>query len=238
MLLPLLFVIMVAVGCFYPAIDTTAGERERGTWETTLTLSVPRTRLVAAKYLSVATLGSLAGIINVAAMLATIRPVMAPMMASAGEPLEFTVSLWSLPVVAVGAVLLAGFAAAGMMAFAVFARTFKEGQAMITPFYMVLMIPIFFMQDPEVGLTLPRALIPVMNVALMIREAIMGRLPWPLVAVTCLVSVALIAACLRAATLILRFEDVIVGSYGGSLASFFSHRVLGRAPRRGAVEGS
>ncbi len=33
---PLYFVIMVAVGCLYPAVDTTAGEHERGTWETTL----------------------------------------------------------------------------------------------------------------------------------------------------------------------------------------------------------
>ena len=70
LMLPLFFVIMVAVGCFYPAIDATAGERERGTWETMLTLSVPRTRVVLAKYLSVATLGCLAGLINLAAMLA------------------------------------------------------------------------------------------------------------------------------------------------------------------------
>jgi sodium transport system permease protein len=238
LMLPLFFVIMVAIGCFYPAIDTTAGERERGTWETTLTLSVPRTRVVLAKYLSVATLGCLAGIINVAAMLATIRPILAPLLARSGEQLEFAVSPWSLPVVILGAVLLAGFAAAGMMIFAVFARTFKEGQAMITPFYMLLFLPVFFMQDPEVVLTTRRALLPVMNVALMIREAILGRLPWPQVALTCLVSVALIALCIRVATFILRFEDVVVGSYGGSFWKFFSRRILGRTPKRGAVEGS
>jgi sodium transport system permease protein len=238
MMLPLFFVIMVAIGCFYPAIDTTAGERERGTWETMLTLSVPRTRVVLAKYLSVATLGCLAGVINVAAMLATIRPILAPLLARSGERLEFAVAVWSLPVVLLGAVLLAGFAAAGMMIFAVFARTFKEGQAMITPFYMLLFLPVFFMQDPEVVLTTRRALLPVMNVALMIREAILGRLPWPQIAITCLVSVTVIAVCIRIATFILRFEDVMIGSYGGSFFKFFSRRILGRTPKRGAVEGA
>jgi sodium transport system permease protein len=237
-MLPLFFVIMVAVGCFYPAIDTTAGERERGTWETMLTLSVPRTRVVLAKYLSVATLGCLAGLINLAAMLLTIRPILAPLVARAGDRLEFAVSPWSLPVVVLGAVLLAGFAAAGMMLFAVFARTFKEGQAMITPFYILLFIPVFFIQDPEVTLTTKRALVPVMNVALMIREAILGRLPWLQIAVTILSSVVLIAACVRVATVILRFEDVMIGSYGGSFGKFFTRRILGRTPKRGAAEGA
>ena len=238
LMLPLFFVIMVAIGCFYPAIDTTAGERERGTWETMLTLSVPRTHVVLAKYLSVATLGCLAGLLNVSAMLLTIRPILAPLVARAGEHLEFAVSPWSLPVVLLGAVLLAGFAAAGMMIFAVFARTFKEGQAMITPFYMLLFIPVFFMEDPEMTLTTKRALLPVMNVALMIREAIVGRLPWTQIGVTILSSVALIAVCVRVATVILRFEDVMIGSYGGSFVRFFSSRILGRAPKRRAREGA
>ena len=34
--LPLIIVVMVLVGAFHPAIDITAGERERGTLETTL----------------------------------------------------------------------------------------------------------------------------------------------------------------------------------------------------------
>ena len=103
-----------------------------------MTLSAAARRsIVTAKYLYVATLGCLAGVLNVAAMLATMRPILAPLLARTGEQLEFTVSPWRLPVVLLGAVLLAGFVAAGMMIFAVFARTFKEGQAMITPFYML-----------------------------------------------------------------------------------------------------
>jgi len=95
-----------------------------------------------------------------------------------------------------------------------------------------------FIQDPEITLTTRRALLPVMNVALMIREAILGRLPWPQIGVTILSSAALIAVCVRVATVILRFEDVMIGSYGGSFGRFLSSRVLGRSPKRGAAEGA
>ena len=39
LMLPLFLVIMLAVGCMFPAIDSTAGEREKSTWETLMTLA-------------------------------------------------------------------------------------------------------------------------------------------------------------------------------------------------------
>ncbi len=79
LMLPLYFVIMVAVGCMYPAIDTTAGERERGTWETTLTLATDRSTVLIAKYLYVTTLGAVAGGLNLAAMSLTLGTVLKPL---------------------------------------------------------------------------------------------------------------------------------------------------------------
>ena len=67
-MLSLFLVIMVALGCFVPSVDTTAGERERSTWETLMTVAASRSSVVAAKYLYVATLGILAGLLNVVAM--------------------------------------------------------------------------------------------------------------------------------------------------------------------------
>ncbi|HSG49352.1 MAG TPA: ABC transporter permease subunit, partial [Longimicrobiales bacterium] len=56
-MISLFLVIMVALGCFVPAVDTTAGERERSTWETLMTVAASRASVVTAKYLYVATLG-------------------------------------------------------------------------------------------------------------------------------------------------------------------------------------
>jgi sodium transport system permease protein len=61
MMLPIFLVIMLAVGCMYPAIDSTAGEREKSTWETLLTAATPRRNVIVAKYLYVATMWSRTG---------------------------------------------------------------------------------------------------------------------------------------------------------------------------------
>jgi ABC-type Na+ efflux pump permease subunit len=231
LMLPLFFVIMVAVGCFYPAVDATAGERERNTWETLMTVSASRGSIVTAKYLYVATLGCVAGLLNLSAMVLTMKPIMAPLLAATGESLEFSLPLGAVPIMAAAAVLLAGFVAAGMMVFAAFARTFKEGQAMITPFYMLIMLPVMFLQVPGLEFSFVLAAIPVINVTMMVREAISGTFHWPQIALTMGVSVAVIAAWLRLATVILRFEDVMIGSYGGRLTTFVRERVFGGAKK-------
>jgi sodium transport system permease protein len=228
LMLPLFFVIMVAVGCFYPAIDATAGERERSTWETLMTVAAPRSAIVVAKYLVVTSFGLLAGVLNLTAMTVTMKPVLRPLLERAGETMEFSMPLAALPVLAAGATLFAAFVAAGMMVFAAFARTFKEGQSMVTPFYMLILLPAMFLQVPGLQFSLPLALVPVVNVTMMVREAITGTFHAPQIAVTVLSSAALIAAALALATAVLRYEDVVVGSYGGSLNTLIKERLLAR----------
>ena len=239
LMLPVLFVVMVAMGCFYPAVDATAGERERNTWETLMSTAANRTSIVTAKYLYVASLGGLAGTLNVAAMAATMKPIFAPLLAHAGETIEFTVPLAALPVLALAALLLAGFVAAGMMIFASFARTFKEGQAMISPFFMIVLLPVMFLQVPGLQFTLPLALVPIVNVTMMVRAALAGSFPLLPMGITLVVSAALIAGCVRLAAFILRFEDVVLGSYRGTFNQFFKERLLGRTnPTPGAPEAT
>ena len=222
---PVLFVVMVAVGCFYPAIDCTAGERERNTWETLMSTSASRLSVVTAKYLYVASMGGLAGILNLLAIAVTMRPVLAPLMAQTGRMFDYTVVPAALPLAALGALLLAGFVAAGMMIFASFARTFKEGQAMITPFYMLTIVPIVFLQVPGIKFTLPLACVPIANVTLMVREALSGAFHWPQIGLTVASSLLVIGLCLRLATFLLQFEDVVLGSFNGSFSRFLQQRL-------------
>jgi len=65
LLLPVMLVIMLAMGAIYPAIDTTAGERENGTWETMMTTATSRENILVAKYLYVSTMSFVAGCLNV-----------------------------------------------------------------------------------------------------------------------------------------------------------------------------
>jgi len=226
LMLPLFFVIMVAVGCFYPAVDATAGERERNTWETLATVAASRLSVVTAKYLYVASFGFLAGALNLVSMTLSMRLVVAPLLAGTGETIEFKVPPAAIPVMALGAALLALFVAAGMMIFASFARTFKDGQAMITPFYMIVMLPVMFLQVPGLEFSLPLAFIPIVNVTMMVREAIGGVFHWVQIGVTVVVELVTVAACLWLATAILRFEDVMIGSYSGNLGTFVKQRLM------------
>jgi sodium transport system permease protein len=228
--LPLFLVVMVALGCFIPAIDTTAGERERSTWETTLTVAAPRLSVVAAKYLYVATLGAAAGVLNVLAMFLSMGPVLRPMLARSGESFQFALPPLALPIMLAGAVAIALFFAAAMMILAAFARTFKEGQGMVTPIYWLALAPLALAQRSNVTLTPTTAAIPIVNVAMMIRDAVRGVFLWPLIGETIVVELATVVACLMLARTILGFEDFLLGAYDGSFWRFLRERLLAGSP--------
>ena len=73
--LPLMILLMVLLGAFYPAIDVTAGERERGTLETILTSPIARIDLLLGKILAVTVLASLSGVVNLGSMTLTLVQV-------------------------------------------------------------------------------------------------------------------------------------------------------------------
>jgi sodium transport system permease protein len=230
LMLPLFLVIMVALGCFMPSVDTTAGERERSTWETLLTVAASRSSVIVAKYLYVATLGILAGLLNVAAMFVSIGAVLGPLLEE-NEALSFSIPALAMPVMALGAVVLALFFAAGMMILASFARTFKDGQAMVQPVYWLIFIPLLLGNQTDLTLTPAIAAFPVANVTMMMRDALNGVFHWPLIALTVAVNMAVVALFLGVARRILALEDFLLGSYDGSFWRFLKERIVGRKPQ-------
>ncbi len=228
MMIPLFFVLMIANGCVYPAIDSTAGERERNTWETTSTLATRRIHIVAAKYLYVATMGLVAGALNAAAMVVSFRSFLGPLLARIGggdgSGFAFDLPLTSLPVLLLTAVLLGALIAAAMMILAAFARTFKEGQSMVTPVILLVILPVLLLNDPSMSFTPALAGIPMVNVVLLLRQAIAGNLLWLQLGITVLANAAAIAACLWLASRILRVEEIATGSFEGNLFQFLRQR--------------
>jgi sodium transport system permease protein len=53
MILPFMLVVSLLMGTMYPAIDTTAGEKERGTLETLLTLPIRNHEMILAKFITI-----------------------------------------------------------------------------------------------------------------------------------------------------------------------------------------
>ncbi len=225
LVVPLLTLIMVALASFYPAIDATAGERERSTWETLLTVSASRGQVATAKYLYVATFGALGGLLNLTALALSLGWISSMVGAPEAEELAGTgIPLAALPVIGLGIALLALFVAAGMLAFAVFARNFKEGQSMIMPFYVAVFLPALFLRSPDIEFTLALALVPVVNVAMLIREVIVGSVPVLQGGVTLLAMALSVAGAVYFAQWTISREEVLLGSGQGGLLRFLRGR--------------
>ena len=217
-MVPLFLVISVALGCLVPAVDATAGERERGTWETLMTTATSRGSVVTAKYLYVAAFGAVAGMLNVLAISFSLGPIMAPLegLDASGAGLAASLAPMTLLVMAAAAVLLALFFAAAMMPLAAFAQTFKDGQALVTPVFYLALLPLLLGQQTDRTLTPTLAAVPVANVAMAVRDAIQGIFVWPLLGITAVTNLVLVVVCLALARWLLGFEDFVLGTHSGS----------------------
>lgn len=225
MFMPTFFIIMLAVGGMHPAIESTAGERENSTWETMMTSATSRANVLIAKYLYVATMAFTAAFLNLFAMILSMGTILAPLLGG-GDAKWRDIPVASVPVILAGAVLLALFVAAGMMILASFASNYKEGQSLVSPFYVALIVPIMFLQSPQMEFTRRIALIPVANVTMMIREAMQGIYHWRMIGLTLAAEGACVIILLRLAVLILQHEDFIMGSYSGSFGKFAKERLF------------
>jgi sodium transport system permease protein len=228
LMLPVFFIVMLAVGGMHPAIDATAGERENSTWETVMSAATSRSNVLVGKYLYVATMAFTAAVLNLIAMMFSMGTILAPLFAGGQASLSFRIPFQSVPVILMGAVLLALFVSAGMMILASFARNYKEGQSMISPFYIALILPILFLRSPGLEFTPRIALIPVANVTMMIREAIQGIYHWRLIGLTMAVEAVCVVIALRIAMMVIQHEDFVMGSYSGSFGKFARERLLRR----------
>jgi len=100
------------------------------------------------------------------------------------------------------------------------------------------MLPILLGQQTDQTLTPVVAAIPVANAAMMIRDAINGVFLWPLIAETLAVLLVMVIACLLIARAILKFEDLLLGSFDGSFWRFAKERMLGRKQVDGNMAGT
>lgn len=170
-LLPIVLLMMLMIGALYPAVDLTAGEKERGTLETLLVASVRPVDVMAAKYLTVAIVAVSSALANLAAMGLTFGVGLSMGPVNTTFRLGITQVLVMLACLVPAALLFAGVS----LAVSSTARTFKEGQSLMTPVLLVGLAPALLSQMPGIELTNVTALIPLLNVALLIKASVLGN---------------------------------------------------------------
>lgn len=191
-LLPMLLVVMTVMGAFYPAVDLTAGERERRTEETTLLLPVPRAAVHQGKILAVCATAVLATGLNLLALGLSAGHLVS--MARIGGELEIQLPVEAFLAIAPLALLFALFVSAVLTGIAALTRTFQEGQALLGPVQMVFILPAMAGVIPGVELSPGLACVPVLNVVFAFRGLLQGRvmpLEYTITAVSLLVCAAI-----------------------------------------------
>jgi sodium transport system permease protein len=177
-ILPLIMVVMLSLGAFYPAVDITAGEKERGTFETLLSTPATKLEIVTGKFLAVFTLSLLTGFLNLASMSITFYfqlPQLVNLKTAIPDG-EQLVAISPISVVGIAIVIipLAFFISAIMMSVSVLARSFKEAQNYVSPLFIFILLPVAATSFPGIELTATTQFIPLTNIALLFRDLITG----------------------------------------------------------------
>ncbi|MBM4001408.1 MAG: CPBP family intramembrane metalloprotease [Planctomycetes bacterium] len=165
-LVPLVLLLMTMTGAVYPAIDLTAGERERGTLETLIAAPVSRLSLLMAKYVAVVAVALLTATVNLVAMTVTVQ------VAGFAELLFGDEGVSPGVVVRVFAllVLFAAFFSAVLLSITSMARSFKEAQAYLIPLMLVSITPGLLSMAPGLELTPWLTAVPLVNLVLTARD--------------------------------------------------------------------
>ncbi len=222
--IPLLLVLTVFVAGSALAADVVAGEKERGTLETLYLTPARRGDIALAKYGVVVAATLLAGLLNVSSMfLATKLGLVGEAAGGAG------LSAGGIATACVLLVPLAALAGGVLLGLSAFARSIKEYQVLVTPVMLLALIPGLLAMTQDVPLTPWTALLPVANVALAVRDGLLGPLSFPLFAIVTLASAGWGLLAMRWVGEILSREETILG--------FDPEPLLARTPsgRRRAV---
>ncbi|MGH9815625.1 MAG: ABC transporter permease [Candidatus Acidiferrales bacterium] len=210
-ILPYFVIILCLTGAMHPAMDLTAGEKERGTMETIIASPVNRLELVIGKFLLVLVVSAVTTILAIATF------VLSALGAARLLPmfdLNFVIAVSGKAAAAVFFLVLplAVLFAAALMAVSLFARNFREAQTYIGPLMFVVILPAMGSFIPGVQLDTRFALVPILNISLAAKEVFGGTYQWPLLSLIFLSTCVYAAAALYYAVRQFHREDVLFRS--------------------------
>ncbi len=221
-ILPLILVLMTITGAIYPAIDLTAGERERGTLETLMVCPVPVFDLIAGKFLVVTTVALIGATLNLASVSATVYFGGFEQVVTGGGQAEFP--LVRLPLILLSLLPFAVLFSATLIAVCSYARTFKEAQNYVTPVILAALIPggIAAVATPRLEGT--ALVMPVANMVLLTRELLIGTQVTLGQAAVVLLSTSLYAAAAVGVAARIFGQEAVVFADSGSLKHSLDRR--------------
>lgn len=169
--IPLVIAIWTASSAIQPAIDMTAGERERGTLEALLSLPASRLQLLAGKWTAVAFITSVGVALQIAGLLFAITYLASNSILGVPE-----ISLISISLMLLAVVIFAIMTVAFELALAMKAHSVKEAGTLLGPVIIMIIFPALFTQVINLdGIESFWFAIPLVNILLALRELLLDR---------------------------------------------------------------
>lgn len=170
-----LFIIMaITVSATYPATDTTAGERERGTLETLLTFPIKSRDIIIGKFLGVTISSIITGVISL--ILAIVALAISKNMFSIYQDVDIMYSNVSIVFSLIVIIAYSFFISGLCIAIASKAKTFKEAQSALTPLTFISFFPGMIAFMVGIKTTNLLALVPFLNFTLIFTDINMGNI--------------------------------------------------------------
>ncbi|MDE0708320.1 MAG: ABC transporter permease subunit, partial [Candidatus Poseidoniales archaeon] len=169
MFIPLVVAMWTTTAAIQPSIDLTAGERERGTMEALLCTPTARADLLFGKWLAVATVACVSVLGQMAGLLFAVNFLV-------GGGLEApSISTTGVLLLLLSVILFAVFVVAIELAVAVRAHSVREAGSILGPMVLIFIGPTLFAQFVNLqGIEAWWFVLPVFNITLAMREALMG----------------------------------------------------------------
>lgn len=170
-----LFIIMaITVSATYPATDTTAGEKERGTLETLLTFPIKSKDIIIGKFLAVSLSSIVTGLISF--VLSIVALFISKDMFSIYEGVDIMYSASSIAFGIVVIIMYSIFVSGLCISIASTSKTFKEAQSALTPLTFISFFPSFVVFMVGLETTPVLSIVPFLNYTMIFTDIAAGNI--------------------------------------------------------------
>lgn len=215
-ILPIILVASILVGVIYLSIDVMAGEKERGTLETLLTLPISNLEIVTGKYLAVSLSAIITAFCNILSIALTVIYLIAVASIDAkglglGD-INYSSFAFAIIITVICICLFAMVVSALTMCICSLAKSYKEAQSYVTPLTLGVLMLSYASLIPTINLNLYTASIPFVNISLLIRDVLSLKIEPAFIAVVLVSNLVLVMLSVILLSKMFKSEEILFGS--------------------------
>ncbi len=173
--LPYMLILITFSGALYPAIDMTAGEKERGTLETLLASPAGRLEIVFGKFFAVFTTSVISGVLSMLSLMVAVVYGASWLGNTFGTELNVQMNAGSFVAALAMMLPLAALFSSLLLTVCVFAKSTREAQSYVQPMVILLIVPAMMSMMPGSESDMGSAWTPVVNVSLAVESLLTSQ---------------------------------------------------------------